>query len=151
MKWSYDPRTYERNFSNCVEKPAKFRTSTGFEPVTWRCRCDALTLWNHWCWELVICGLKCSRDEWINEHNDIERFHMTSRRPCWCSKTKKWPPWWCTKLILQGLNSIFMRIPSFVSVIQYGCWSREWKRTIWNGSYIELQLWNQVKLNVEFQ
>ena len=30
---------------NCVEKPEKFRTSTGFEPVTSRFRCDALTNW----------------------------------------------------------------------------------------------------------
>ena len=30
-------------FCNCVEKPEKFRTSTGFEPVTSRFRCDALT------------------------------------------------------------------------------------------------------------
>ena len=28
-------------------------------------------------------------------------------------------------MILRGLNSIFMQILSFVSVIQYGCWSRE--------------------------
>ena len=31
------------NFCNCVEKPEKFRTSTGFEPVTSRFRCDAPT------------------------------------------------------------------------------------------------------------
>ena len=41
IKWSYDPRSYERNFCNCVKKPEKFRTSTGFEPVTSRYRCDA--------------------------------------------------------------------------------------------------------------
>ena len=45
FKWSYDLRSYERNFYNCVEKPEKFRTSTGFEPVTSRFRCDALTNW----------------------------------------------------------------------------------------------------------
>ena len=27
----YDHRSYERNLSNCVEKPEKVRTSTGFE------------------------------------------------------------------------------------------------------------------------
>ena len=43
IKLSYDPRSYERNFSICVEKPKKFRTSTGFEPVTSRSRWDALT------------------------------------------------------------------------------------------------------------
>ena len=31
-KWSYDLCSYERNFCNCVEKPEKFSTSTGFEP-----------------------------------------------------------------------------------------------------------------------
>ena len=30
------------DFSNCVEKPQKFRTSMGFEPVTSRYQCDAL-------------------------------------------------------------------------------------------------------------
>ena len=55
---------------------------------------------------------------------------MTSRQPCWCSKTKEWRPWWCTKLILRELNSIFMQILSFVSVIKYGRWSRVWKRSI---------------------
>ena len=45
IKWSYDPRSYERNFCNCVKNPEKFRTSTGFEPVTSRYRCDALTNW----------------------------------------------------------------------------------------------------------
>ena len=36
----------------------KFRTSTGFEPVTSRYRCDALPteLWSHWRWEQVKCG-----------------------------------------------------------------------------------------------
>ena len=28
IKWSYDLRSYERNFCNCVEKPENFRTST---------------------------------------------------------------------------------------------------------------------------
>ena len=45
IKWGYDLRSYERNFYNCVEKPEKFRTSTGFEPVTLRFRCDTLTNW----------------------------------------------------------------------------------------------------------
>ena len=30
---SYDHRSDERNLSNCVKKPEKVRTSTGFEPV----------------------------------------------------------------------------------------------------------------------
>ena len=38
----YDPRSYEHNFRNCLEKPEKFRTSTGFVAVTSRCRCEAL-------------------------------------------------------------------------------------------------------------
>ena len=45
IKWSYDLRSYEHNFCNCIENPEKFRTSTGFEPVTSRFRCDALTNW----------------------------------------------------------------------------------------------------------
>ena len=41
VKWSYDPCSYGRNFSNCGEKLEKFRTSTDFEPVTSRCRCHS--------------------------------------------------------------------------------------------------------------
>ena len=41
IKRSYDLRSYERNFCNCVEKPEKFGTSTG--SVTSRFRYDALT------------------------------------------------------------------------------------------------------------
>ena len=33
------------NFSNCVDKPEKIRTITGFETVFSWCRCDALTSW----------------------------------------------------------------------------------------------------------
>ena len=42
----------------------KFRTSTGFEPVTSRYRCDALPteLWSHWRWEQFNCGFICSRE-----------------------------------------------------------------------------------------
>ena len=45
IKWSYDLRSYKRNFCNWIDKPEKFRTSTGFEPLTSRFRCDALTNW----------------------------------------------------------------------------------------------------------
>ena len=40
---SHDHRSFERNLSNCEQKPEKVRTSTGFKPVTSRYRCDALT------------------------------------------------------------------------------------------------------------
>ena len=42
---SYDHRRFERNLSNCEQKPEKVRTSTGFGPVISRYRCDALTNW----------------------------------------------------------------------------------------------------------
>ena len=60
MKWKWrNDRRSERNLCNCVKKPEKkFRTSTGFEPVTSQYRWDALPteLWNHWRWEQVNCG-----------------------------------------------------------------------------------------------
>ena len=36
IKWSYDPRTYQRNFSNCVEKSEQSWASMGFESVILR-------------------------------------------------------------------------------------------------------------------
>ena len=41
---SYDPRSYESNLCNCVYRSLqKVKTSTGFEHMTSRQRCDALT------------------------------------------------------------------------------------------------------------
>ena len=60
----------------------------------------------------------------------IERFHMTSRRPYWCSKTIKRRPCWCTKQILWELNSFLMKTLPFVLINLHRCWSREWKRSI---------------------
>ena len=45
--------------------------------------------------------------------------HMTSRRPCWCSKP-----------ILWELNSFLMQTLSFVSINLHRCWPREWKHSI---------------------
>ena len=45
LQVSHDHRSFERNLSNCEQKLEKVRTSTGFEPVTSRYRCDALTNW----------------------------------------------------------------------------------------------------------
>ena len=49
----------------------KFRTSTGFEPMISRYRCDALPteLWSHWQWEQVNCGFIFSSER--NECNNI--------------------------------------------------------------------------------
>ena len=43
VSYMYDPRSYEIHaiFSKYEEKPKKFRTSTGFEPVTSWCRWEA--------------------------------------------------------------------------------------------------------------
>ena len=38
----------------------------------------------------------------------IEHFHMTSRRPCWCSKTMKRRPCWCFKPTTWESNSFLM-------------------------------------------
>ena len=56
-KLQYDLRSYECNLNNCVKKPEKVRTSTGFEPVTSWYWCDALTNWAMnplTCWRLIL-------------------------------------------------------------------------------------------------
>ena len=55
----------------------------------------------------------------------IEYVNMTSRRPCWRSKTKERRPCWRSKPVFWELNSIFMQNLPFVSNNQYGRWSRE--------------------------
>ena len=63
----------------------KFRTSTGFEHVTSRYRCNAppTELWNHWRWEQVNCGFICSRERMsvnvISEINHIGTAEMKWR------------------------------------------------------------------------
>ena len=49
----------------------------------------------------------------------IDRFHMTSRRPCLC-----------TKKILWELNSFYMLKLYFIPSNLQSCWPRDWKRSI---------------------
>ena len=51
----------------------------------------------------------------------IKCFHMTSRRPYWCSKTINRRPCWCPKPILWELNSFLMHTPSFVLINLHRC------------------------------
>ena len=60
----------------------------------------------------------------------IERFHMTSRRPYWCSKTMKRRPSWCSKQNLWELDSFLKWTIPFVLINLHICWPCEWKRTI---------------------
>ena len=50
----------------------------------------------------------------------MECFHVTSRRPCWCPKTKERRPCWCPQLILRESSSFIMQTFSFVSVEKQG-------------------------------
>ena len=72
VKWSYDPHSYECNFSNCIEKPEKFRTLTGFEPMPSRCRCGAVTHWSMKPLMLGVGQLSISHNQWIalKAHSD---------------------------------------------------------------------------------
>lgn len=51
--------------------------------------------------------------------------HLTSRRPCQWSKTKKRQPCWRSKPVSLELNSIFKQNLFFDSAHQYGRWPRE--------------------------
>ena len=46
---------------------------------------------------------------------------MTSRRPYWCPKTKKWWPCWFPRPILWELNSFLTQTLSFVPVNLHRC------------------------------
>ena len=73
----------------------------------------------------------------------IKRFHMTSRRPCWRSKTKEWRPWSRrTKLILRELNSIFYVNTSF-------CFSNPtWRLVTWVKTLYYYAFWKYFSLSV---
>ena len=80
--WSL--QLYECNFGNCLEKPDKFRTSTGFEPMTLRCQCDAL---NNWAMKPVALGVG---HLWVLLFpwwmNPWMKWHMKGGhrfKPCW--------------------------------------------------------------------
>ena len=72
---------------------------------------------------------------------NIECFHMTSRRPYWCSKTMNRRPCWCPKPILWELNSFLMQTLSFVPINLHRCWPREWKHSI--GKTTATNQWGQ--------
>ena len=107
----------------------KFRTSTGFEPVTSRYRCDALPteLWSHWRWEQVNCRFICSREseecKWCIWNN-----HMN------CGNEIKW------RLILAVMNAIkcnCVKKPEKNSGLQRGLnpWPRDTGATLYQLSY----------------
>ena len=88
-RWRNDRRS-ERNLCNCVKKPEKkFRTSTGFEPVTSWYQCDALPteLWSHWRWEQVSCGFICSSER--NECQWYEINHIWTAKMKWRSRNDR--------------------------------------------------------------
>ena len=60
----------------------------------------------------------------------IECIHMTSRRPCWRSKQRNGGHVGGAKHSFWGLNSIFMQIPSFVSLCKCDFWSHEGSQSI---------------------
>ena len=66
----------------------------------------------------------------------IERVHMTSRRPYWCSKTKKMAAILVYQPNAPGIELFFYTNILFCLVNQNGCCSREWKRSIMGWMYI---------------
>ena len=78
FKWSYHPRSYERNFCNCVKKPEKFRTTTGFEPVTSRYRCDATDVRN---WLFVGSNVPVRNESTMIYHFIVDSFLTGTLEP----------------------------------------------------------------------
>ena len=66
----------------------------------------------------------------------IERFHMTSRWPYWCSKTKKRRP--CSVMLVFQTNQVGVELFSYVKNFFCShkfayicrCWPREWKLSV---------------------
>jgi hypothetical protein len=67
---------------------------------------------------------------------DIDRFHLTSRRPYWCTKTMKWRPYWCTvrELALSYSNISYCFTTPLGPPIT-------WVKTIYYGRIIQLRIW----------
>ena len=76
----------------------------------------------------------------------IERFHVTSRRPCWCSKTKGTAAILVYKANPLGIELYFYANTFFCFIKQYGRWSRESKRAIGNTTD-DIVLFLKVKLD----
>ena len=96
---SYDHRSYECNLRNCVQKPEKVRTSTGFEPVTSRYRCNALTNWamkpltlgaGHSSLEIRLCRYVCREENYSASFQGCScnvLVHSQTRKPTLPSPT----------------------------------------------------------------
>ena len=76
--WS--AQLYERNLSNCVQKPEKSGLQRGLNPAWHRDAGPTLQpteLWSHRSWKSVISGFKCSRDAWTSARDVIYEVNHT--------------------------------------------------------------------------
>ena len=118
IKWSYAPRSYERNFSNCVEKTGKFRTSTRFEPVTLLRRWGALTIWD-------------TKPQMVGAgHLRVQMF------PWWMDQWTKWNKWWIIYCTADMKSSEAMILELFLS-----CSTRYFTRSLRHLSFSMLLTW----------
>ena len=97
---SYDPRSYEHNLCNCGLKPEKFRTSMGFEPVTSRYWCNALTnARSHvqtplksWIFQAISNCISCIHN--CKDHSLLDAiFVVIPFAPCYCYSIILWRNW----------------------------------------------------------
>ena len=74
-------------------------------------------------------NLHSSWPRWLKR--STERFHMTSRRPYWCSKTMRRQPCWFSKPVLLELNS-FSCVNNFVCSHKFAWMLATWVKTLYN-------------------
>ena len=174
IKLRYDPRSNKRNFGNCVEKPGKFRTSTGFKSMTLWYRCDCLTNWARKAPTLEDGHLWVVMYPWwmINERNDIWNnksyieLRMWNQVKLWCSQL--WTQFyqlrrdaWKTQ-DFNGVESVTSRYRTdcltnwamkpltmgagHLWLLMFPWWMNQRWNDIWNKSFIDPRIWSQVKL-----
>ena len=80
---------------------------------------------------------------------NIERFHMTSQQPCWCSKTKKRRPCWCSKLILWDCI-YFSHVSENALYSYWACYAWSPHLVLVHRPFTVLAIWTSYSLYVLF-
>ena len=125
---SYDYGSYERNLSNYVYKPEKVRTSTGYEPVTSRYQCNALTNRAGHLWVLM--------SPWGINVKWYMKYFLYWTADLKPSRLWSWQLWTQFKQLRieawksQNFNGVWTRVlAKFVrmsSFAKYQCWTTPW-------------------------
>ena len=134
MKWTYwhlrlqishDPCSYECNFCDCIWKPEKFRTSTGFEPPDltilryWLDHDTTLILLSSYRVAIGVCIARCLH---VSLSHHLCNGPFAAEQITWYKIATLWSKWWTRTSWTKPpcLNFLCSTCPSASFALQFG-------------------------------